>query len=102
MQNYQAMSYSKVFAHVVTKGLYLLFCVVFVIWLAYTAFALLDFTLSFLKPFSWWIRLPGLALFSVFILPIVLLGGIPLFWLDAVQRNKIGWLGKLYSQLDDC
>lgn len=94
------MNSEKIFAHLITKGVYLLFCVSYVFWLSFTWFPLLDWTIYFAKPYSWFVRLPVFLCFGIASTMIVLVGAIPLFWLDKVKRKRKGWLGSLFLQLE--
>jgi hypothetical protein len=95
------MNDDKLFAHIVTKGMYLVCLGFSLIVIAYTWGNLINFGLSFLKEYNWFVRSVGCLLIGLIGAGISIFGAYPLFWLDGIKRKKSGWLGDIYRQLDN-
>lgn len=71
----------------VTKSTYVLFGVLYVVYLAYTVFPLMDLVVEFVTPLSWFIKVPAFIAFGVLSTAIALVGALPLFWMDRVTNS---------------
>lgn len=95
------MKTKTIFAFFVYYGFYVAFVGAGIVFLSYAYFPVMDWVLEFAKSQSWFIRLLIFFCFAVLTLPLVVIGSLPVFWLDSVKRNKIGWLGSLISKLEN-
>jgi hypothetical protein len=69
------------------KVAYVAFGVLYVVYLAYTVFPLMDLTVEIVRPFSWFIKVPAFFAFGVASTAIALVGALPLFWMDRLTKN---------------
>jgi hypothetical protein len=68
------------------KVAYVVFGVLYVVYLAYTVFPLMDLTVEIVRPFSWFIKVPAFFAFGVASTAIALVGALPLFWMDRLTK----------------
>ncbi len=94
------MNTRKVTAFFVYYGLYVVFVSAYIVFFGYIFSPIMDWVIQFAKPFSWFIRFLIFLCFGMFSIPILLIGGLPLFWLDSFKRERRGWIGSLINELE--
>jgi len=93
------MIFRKFFAHFVTKGIFIIFAMLYLVYISYTFFPLMDMVIELVKPLSWILKFPIFLLFGLISTPICLAGGLPLLWLDKKSKQPDSWLGRLNNEL---
>jgi len=78
---------SRFLLSLLRRSAYVLLGVLYVVYLAYTVFPLMDLVVDYVAPLSWFVKVPAFLAFGVLSTAIALVGSLPLFWLDRVTRG---------------